>query len=313
MVSLPMALLVMFAAAQDPPAQPPVADPHADVQPVYVPQRVYDTQRQAFTDFEVMLADLARADVVFVGEQHGDRHTHRLEAAILAGLLRRGAAVTLSLEMFERDAQPALDEYLQGERSEADFLAGSRPWPRYASDYRPLVEMARAHQWPVLASNVPRRLAQDVAKGGREVIDALSEADRALVARDLQCPEDTYFTRFVETMGSHPVAGEDKEATEARMLRYYWSQCIKDETMAESIAAAVEGAVEGAGERRGPVVHYNGAFHSDFGLGAAERVRRRLPERRVVVLSILPVADLDVLAPEGEDLNRANYLVFTTK
>jgi uncharacterized iron-regulated protein len=304
MVHVLVAALAMLAV-QDPP--PPA--PHPPGQPVYVPQRVYDTGRGAFTDFEAMLADLAKADVVFVGEQHGDPNTHRLEAAVLAGLLRRGAEVTLSLEMFERDAQQALDGYLKGERTEEDFLAASRPWPRYASDYRPLVEMARAHQWPVLASNVPRRLAQEVAKGGREIIDTLPETDRGYIARDLQCPEDTYFTRFVETMGSHPVAGEDKEATDARMVRYYWSQCIKDETMAEAIAEAVERAAE----RRGPVVHYNGAFHSDFGLGAADRVRRRLPDRRVVLLSILPVADLDALAPEGDELKRADYLIYTTK
>ena len=82
--------------------QPPVAPA-----PVYVPERVYDTRRQAFADLESMLADLAKADVVFVGEQHDDPNTHRLEAAILDGLRRRGVPVTLSLEMFERDTQPA--------------------------------------------------------------------------------------------------------------------------------------------------------------------------------------------------------------
>jgi uncharacterized iron-regulated protein len=305
MVPMLIAVVALLAAAQDPPAP----EPHAALPAAYVPQRVYDTQRGAFADFESMLADLAAADVVFVGEQHGDPNTHRLEVAILSGLLRRGAAVTVSLEMFERDAQGALDEYLKGERSEEDFLAASRPWPRYATDYRALVEMARAHQWPVLASNIPRRLAQEVAKAGREAIDGLPDADRPFVARDLQCPEDAYYTRFVETMGSHPVAGEDEDATAARMTRYYWSQCVKDETMAESIAAVAEQA----SERRGPIVHYNGAFHSDFGLGAAERVRRRLPDRRVVVLSVLPVADLDDLAPGGDDLKRADYLVFTIR
>jgi uncharacterized iron-regulated protein len=309
MAPITFALLALLGAGQDPPAQPAAPDPHAGVQAPYVPQRVFETGRQAFTDFESMLADLARADVVFVGEQHGDPNTHRLEAAILSGLLRRGVSVTVSLEMFERDVQGVLDEYLQGERGEEQFLASSRPWPRYATDYRALVEMARAHQWPVLASNIPRRLAQEVAKTGPGAIDALPETDRAFVARDLQCPEDAYFTRFVETMGSHPVAGEDKDATDARMMRYYWSQCVKDETMAESIAAAVDRAAEGGGV----VVHYNGAFHSDFGLGAAERVRRRLPEHRVVVLSILPVGDLDALAPAGDDLARGDYLVFTIK
>jgi hypothetical protein len=60
-------------------------------------------------------------------------------------------------------------------------------------------------------------------------------------------------------------------------------------------------------------VHFNGAFHSDFGAGAAERVRRRLPGRRVAVVSILPVEDIDAITPEGEELKRAEYLVYTVK
>ena len=82
--------------------------------PVYVPERVYDTRRQAFADLESMFADVAKADVMFVGEQHDDPNTHRLEAAMLDGLRRRGVPVTLSLEMFERDTQAGLDAYLAG-------------------------------------------------------------------------------------------------------------------------------------------------------------------------------------------------------
>ena len=70
--------------------------------------------------------------------------------------------------------------------------------------------------------------------------------------------------------------------------------------MAESIATAVERRTS---SRR--VVHYNGAFHSDFGLGTAERARRRLPGKRIVVVSMLPVDRPRRLAPAGEDLQRA--------
>jgi uncharacterized iron-regulated protein len=305
-------LTLALILAQTPPVSPapaPPPDPHVATQAVYVPERVYDTRRGAFIDFEVMLADIATVDVAFVGEQHGDPNTHRLEAAILQGLLRRGASPRVSLEMFERDAQAALDAYLTGDQPEETFLSASRPWPRYATDYRPLVEMARAHQWPVLASNVPRRLAQLTAKEGKDALDRLPEEDRPLVAIDRECPADDYYERFVSTMGSHPVEGEDKAATDERMSRYYWSQCLKDETMAESIVAMLsKGATPS-----GPIVHYNGAFHSDFGDGAAERVRRRAPDRRVVVISVLPVDDLDALAPAGDDLKRADYLVFTIK
>ena len=275
--------------------------------PAYVPERVYDTQKRTFVDFEVMLAGLAPADVVFVGEQHDDPNTHRLEAAILEGLKRRGIAPVVSLEMFERDVQPLIDAYLAGTASEEDTLKGARPWPRYKTDYRSLVEFAKANGLPVLAANVPRRLAAAVAKGGREALEAMPEADRALAARQLECPTDGYFDRFVKSMGEHPAADQTAEQKRAMTERYYWSQCVKDETMAESIAAAF------AKKSGGPIVHYNGAFHSDFGLGTAERTRRRLPGKRIVVISMLPVASLDALTPSDEDLKRADYLVFTVK
>ena len=274
---------------------------------VYVPERVYDVHRQTFSDFEQMLADLAKAEVIFVGEQHDDPNTHRLEAAILDGLRRRGTTPTLSLEMFERDAQTSLDAYLADKTSEEEFLKTSRPWPRYVTDYRPLVEMARDQDWPVVASNVPRKHASSVAKGGQSAIDGLSPADRETVARDLQCPQDAYFDRFAESMSSHPAPGSEKLTPAERRAtteRYYLSQCVKDETMAEAIVSAVATA-------KGPVVHFNGAFHSDFGQGTVERVRRRLEGRRIAVVSILPVKDIDTVAPSAEDLRRADYLVYT--
>ena len=93
----------------------------------YVPERVYVPQRSAFADFESMLADLAgSADAVLVGEQHDDPNTHRLELAILEGLARRGVRVIVSLEMFERDVQPALDRYTAGEIGEPEFLKQAR-------------------------------------------------------------------------------------------------------------------------------------------------------------------------------------------
>lgn len=297
---MPGVLLCLGLFAQAVAAQAPAS-------PGYVPQRVYDTARRAFSDFETMVAELARADVVLVGEHHADPNTHRLEMAILEGLRRRGAAVTVSLEMFERDVQGALNEYLASGSTEADFLKGSRPWPRYTTDYRALVEFAKANGWPVIAANVPRRFASEVAKAGLGAIETLSSADRLHAARDFHCPRDGYFDRFAAGMGEHPapdVETVSPAGQRARTERYYESQCVKDETMAESIAAALQ-------RRSAPVVHFNGAFHSDFRLGAAERTRRRLPDRRIVVVSILPVNDLDTLTPGGDDLNRADYLIFT--
>jgi uncharacterized iron-regulated protein len=313
MMFFALALATLVAGAQaTAPAQPSPALPHALGVAMYVPQRVFDTRRQAFTDFEVMLADLARADVIFVGEQHDDPNTHRLESALLEGLRRRNVSLVVSLEMFERDVQETIDAYMAGSMSEEDFLKTARPWPRYATDYRPLVELAKAHAWPVVAANVPRRYASEVSKNGRTALDRLSPADRAMVAREFQCPADAYFDRFVQSMSSHPAPSAEPASPadqRATTERFYLAQCIKDETMAESIA----GAVDRLRGTPAAIVHYNGAFHSDFGQGTAERVRRRLPGRRVVVISMLPVESLDGLAPAGEELNRGDYLVYTVK
>jgi uncharacterized iron-regulated protein len=272
----------------------------------YVPQRVYDAQKKAWTDFEVMLADASRSDVIFVGEQHDDPNTHRLETAILDGLVRRKVTPVVSLEMFERDVQGNLNDYLAGKITEEEMLKSSRPWPRYATDYRGLVERAKAHGWPVIASNVPRRIASLVAKTGKDAIAGLSPQDRTYVAADLQCPRDVYFERFAKTMSGHPAGDMTKEQQDAMMERYYSSQCVKDETMAEAIASAAA-----ARTAPGPVVHYNGAFHSDFGLGTAERVRRRMIGKRTIVISVLPVKELDALTPDDEDVQRGDYLVYT--
>ena len=234
------------------------------------------------------LSDLASADVVFLGEQHGDPATHRLELAVLQGLHEAvGARMILSFEMFERDVQPVLDAYLQGRIPEAEFLAKSRPWPNYATDYRPLVEYAKAHGLPVLASNVPRRLASLVAKQGLEALSGLSAEERRWAAATIDCPKDRLWERFQETMQGHPGLGE------AQIERMYLAQCLKDATMAESIARAA------AADAGSAFLHLNGAFHSDEGLGVPAQLGRLAPQLTSRVATALPADSRMDVPPAG--------------
>lgn len=295
-----------YAQSAPTPAAPVDAPVPAGYSAGYTAHRVYDSRRKRLTDFEGMVAELAKADIVFLGEQHDDPRTHQLQAAVLEGLARRREApVVLALEMFERDVQGELDAYLAGSSSEADFLAGARPWPNYRSDYRPLVEFARAREWPVIAGNVPRRLASLVSRGGLAALDTLPAEQRRLVATDISCPRDDYWKRFKETMGDMSGHGMQlsAEQLEATVWRIYEAQCIKDETMAEAIVAAFT-------RHDAPVVHANGAFHSDYGLGTASRVERRLPRARIIVVSFVPVPDLDTV--DGKSRRKlGDYVVFT--
>lgn len=298
---IPVLIVALFIPVVQPPALPPN---HPQSTWVYVPQRVYDTRQKGFTDFESMLADLARADVVFLGEQHDDPSTHRLELAVLEGLTRRHVALVVGVEMFERDVQPLVDQYLAGTISEDAFLAASRPWPRYATDYRPLIEFAKAHQIPVVASNVPRRIASDVSKTGLSMVNDLGP-DRALAARDIHCPATgAYYERFREAM-----SGGGHADTSATTDRFYFAQCLKDETMAESIADAWQKNYS----RHATLVHVNGSFHTDYTEGTAAATVNRMGGRRIAVVSLQPIDDIDTVTPDADDLRLGDYIVYTVK
>ena len=248
------------------------------------------------------LADsLARVDFLFFGEQHDDAEAHRVQVALLEELARRERPVIVGMEMFERDVQPALDAYLAGRSTEAQLAASTRPWPNYPTDYRPLVEIARAEGWPVLATNAPRQYASAVSAAGIGALSIVDPANRGLLAAEVDCPRDEYYRRFVEALEGHPTGDTPADARrDATLLRYYEAQCLKDETMAESLArASREGVL---------LVHFNGAFHTDRSLGIVPRLKRRVPGARIAVLSAIPVRDPRRITAEERV---ADYVILT--
>ncbi|MBM3270798.1 MAG: ChaN family lipoprotein [Candidatus Sericytochromatia bacterium] len=218
------------------------------------------------------MARFGQADVVYLGEYHDDPGTHALELAALDALAAGPRKVALSLEMFETDVQALLDTYLAGKVSESEFLAGSRPWGNYRTDYRPLVEFAKAHGIPVVASNVPRRLASMVAKGGLGALAGLPDSEKRWAHIPPSCPADAYWEAFKQF--GHP--GQSP----ADLWKWYEAQCLKDETMARSIALV-------GGNRL--VLHVNGAFHSDKALGVPPRVAKVRPGVAGLVATVRPV------------------------
>lgn len=293
-----LALLVMAAVAW--------LSPIAAQQPGAV-YRIVDSATGASVDLDALATRLAAADVAFLGEQHDDDATHRVQRLLFESLAGRHDNVMLALEMFERDAQESLDHFQMGHTAEAEFLADARPWPGYERHYKPLVDFAIARQWSIVAANVPRPLAAEVAASGLGVLGGRTDADRRLFAAELRCqPDGDYFLRFVAALGTH-----GRRLDETARVRYYESQCLKDETMAESIAQAH--AAGSIGGRRALVVSVNGTVHSDFRLGTVERVARRLPQAKVVTVSMVPAATVADITPSADVLDRADFVVFVEK
>ena len=221
---------------------------------------------------------LAKYDVVFFGEYHDQGEIHKSEAELLEALHKiKGEKLALSMEMFEADNQEKLDSFLAGSLSEEDFLATSRPWPNYKTDYAPLVNFAKEHKMPVVAANVPRFLAAHVAKNNAST-EGIEAQYQKWLPKHTYAPEGAYKDKFYAQMNS-PEA--PMKMPPARLAAVYAAQCLKDDKMAESMAAFSDA------HKKMQVLHINGCFHSDAHLGTAQKLETLRPKLKVAVITPL--------------------------
>ncbi|CAN5530909.1 hypothetical protein BH10ACI3_BH10ACI3_03850 [soil metagenome] len=229
----------------------------------------------------VTMADIIKAagqtDVIFLGELHDDPVGHAIEAEVFRRVYAEYSAkrtVTLSMEMFERDVQIVVDEYMQSLISEPQFLASSRPWGNYKTDYKPLVEFAKEKRLEIVAANGPRRYVNMVSRGGRDTLNELSkEAKTWLPPLPYGEASPAYSAKFKALMGPSPEAqmGIDKILS---------SQSLWDASMAYSISRVFKR------DKKALVVHLNGGFHTESRLGTVEHLLKYRRKTRVMVITM---------------------------
>ena len=262
--------------------------------------RVFDANGNP-SDIVAVIKALDGVDVVFLGEQHDDSVCHALEFEIFQKAVADYAAkrkVGLSMEMFERDVQIVVNEYLNGQITEAQFLASSRPWGNYKTDYRPLVELAKEKHLPVVAANAPRRYVNMVSRNGRDVLNGLTKEAKAWIAPlPYGEPSDAYSKKFKALMGPSPEAqmGIDKILA---------SQSLWDATMSNSVANYLK-------KNKGAlVVHLNGGFHTESHLGTAEQIFKYRKNARVLVVTMRYEDDFKTF-DKAKDAGIGDFVILT--
>lgn len=225
-----------------------------------------------------LASKLQKYDVVFFGEYHDQSEIHQYELELLKAMYKaKGEKMALSMEMFEADNQSKLNNFLADTLSEEDFLAASRPWPNYRTDYAPLVNFAKEKKMPVIAANVPRFLAAHVAKNNAST-EGVEAHYQQWLPKHTYAPEGAYKDKFYAQMSS-PAA--PMKMPPQRLAAVYAAQCLKDDKMAESIAAFADA------HQNMQILHINGCFHSDAHLGTAQKLEALRPELKVAVITPL--------------------------
>ncbi len=146
--------------------------------PAYV---LYD-KNGGKVSYNDMVEGLAAADVILFGEYHNNPICHWLQLQVAASLYEdKGENLVLGAEMFEADAQLVLDEYLAGHIKAQHFENEGKVWKNHKTDYAPLVDFAKNHGLPFVATNVPRRYANLVARETLEGLEKLSGPAKKLM------------------------------------------------------------------------------------------------------------------------------------
>ncbi len=222
---------------------------------------ILDTKSKLRISFSEIGEKFSNSDVLLIGEEHDDKVGH-IEKAKLIKFLAGKFKFSLSLEMIERDQQTILDEFLSNFIEEKTFIREIRGWSALHSAYGSIVQFAKENQIRVLASNTPRRYANLVSRKGLEELWSLPEQSKKYLpplfsVKEYLTPD--YETKLFKNLELH---GHNSDK-----LNLFHAQGLWDASMADSI-------IKECKSEKIRVIHINGRFHSDDGLGITYRLRK---------------------------------------
>jgi uncharacterized iron-regulated protein len=247
---------------------------------------------------ESILRRSANARIVLLGEVHDEADHHHWQLQVLAALHERNRPLVIGVEMLPRGAQPALDRWIAGAFSDAEFLEAVRwkeTWGHDPALYLPAFHFARSHRIPMVALNVERSLVSRVARDGWGAVPA---GERHGIG-DPAPPVEAYRRSLASIFAAHggsggngsggtSAGGSDGGPADVRLERFTQAQLTWDRAMAEAIATAAATRPEAT------IVGIVGRGHLEHGWGIPHQLRD-LDGAKPMVL--LPVGEDEACAP----------------
>jgi uncharacterized iron-regulated protein len=172
-----------------------------------------------------IIPDLSGSQAVFIGETHDQMSHHEAQLQIIHELHASGAEISIGLEMFRRDGQHHLDEWVEGRIEESTF---SRIFEEHWSNwemYRDIFIYARDQKIPIVGLNISRKIVSKVARSG---FASLSSTDREKLPLST-CNVSREYRQFIRrTLQGHPLEGTAFE-------NFCEAQILWDASMAEQL------------------------------------------------------------------------------
>jgi uncharacterized iron-regulated protein len=179
-----------------------------------------------------MVADLRKARVVFIGERHDSAEDHVAQRTVIQALHDAGVEVSVGLEMFRSEDQPALDRWVGRTMGTEEFRkVYNRNWtPAYWDLYNDILIYARQEGLPLAGLNIRKEIPNQVARGG---FGSLGIPERRMLGLD-SCEIPDRYEALLRT-----VLGEKTKTTSQSFENFCQAQLVWDYAMARAIAGYV--------------------------------------------------------------------------
>jgi len=167
----------------------------------HLTHRIYDLQNKKEMLMSEALSDLKKNRIILVGEHHTNQDHHFAQLNVIQSLNEAGVQVAIGLEMFRKDSQNALDQWVEGNIGEKQFQPiyydnWTYPW----SAYQLIFEYAQKEKIPMIGLNVPRDITRQVSRQG---FNSLSEEQKGKLA-DVSCRVDKEYMDYIKkAFGGH--------------------------------------------------------------------------------------------------------------
>lgn len=188
-----------------------------------------DMQQQVPSE---ILHSMSGQKLLFLGEHHANEQHHQWQLEVLQKITQQGQWA-LGLESFPRRQQKTLDEWINKTISYDEFIrkVGWDDFWSFPSElYRPILELARERNIPLIALNVDRELIRKTGHMGWENIPGNEREG----VNNPNPPDKAYVRRLAISFQKHNTH-EIGDETKQHFRRFVEQQLLWDTAMAQAI------------------------------------------------------------------------------
>jgi len=195
---------------------------------------IISTKAREAVSFEMLIADLNKARVIFIGEKHTDPVHHKIQLKVLKEIFNTNRNIAVGMEMFDYTYQPVLDLWSAGKLDQKEFLEKVHWYANWRFDfalYKDILDFVKEKKIRLIGLNIPSYIQSRIRVGG---IKNLSDEDKKHLPEKIDTSNTAHRNYVEEVFNLH------HEKMRKNFNYFYEAQCVWEEIMAQSIVLGIK-------------------------------------------------------------------------